>query len=358
MSNTFWAFFGFLVLAGSGVAFSQTQAPGTAPPKRYPWDKRPPECFLPDTKPSQQCTADDWPNYADTKWRVDHLILDPDFDLLQRAENELGFSDKRFASGQYYFDAWFLSLDSVLALPTELVYRSVSGWAKAKGAGGYVKLAEARLRYSEAWNARGRGFPNTVTFEGWDIYQRKLREANQALDSGSDRLKRTGPWYVMKLRIAYQLPELEGSREELLAAGSRLWPEYTKIYATAMAFSSPTWGGTFEEVDRIARFAVEKTKATWGASWYPLVYQEMFRSGCDCTVAESEADWDLMKRGFRDYEARGRANEGYLRAFASLACTMRDRPEARRLLELGDKLSPNRPAGPPDPCREFAFSTT
>jgi hypothetical protein len=348
---------GLVALASSEPVVSQAQAPGVAA-KRYPWDTRPPQCFQPHAKPSRQCRPDDWPNYAESKRRVDHLILDPDYDLIQRAENELGFSRKRFASGQYYFDAWFLSLDSVLALPNELVYRSVSGWARAKGENGYVKLAEARLRYSEAWKARGPGEPNTVTREGWDVYLRKLREADQALDSGSNRLKRTGPWYVMKLRVAYQLPELEGSREPLLQAGSKLWPEYTKIYATAMAFSSPMWGGEFEEVDRIARFAVERTKAKWGASFYPLVYQEMFRSGCGCTVTESEADWDLMKQGFRDYEALRRSDEGYFRAFASLACAMRDRPETRRLLDLADKLSPNRPAGPPDSCREFAYSST
>jgi hypothetical protein len=197
-----------------------------------------------------------------------------------------------------------------------------------------------------------------VTPEGWDIYRRKLREANQILDSGSERLKQTGPWYVMKLRIAYQLPELEHEREGLLEAGSRLWPEYVKIYGTAMAYSIPVWGGSgYEEAERIARFAVERTKAKWGVAWYALAYQEMVRSGfgCGCSITEVHADWDLMKRGFRDLEARGGATEGHLNAFASLACTMRDRGEARRLLELADKLKRDRPAGPPDPCREFAF---
>ncbi len=65
-----------------------------------------------------------------------------------------------------------------------------------------------------------------------------------------------------------------------------------------------------------------------------------------------------MKQSFRDYEARGRADESVFKAYADMACTMRDREEARRLLEQSDKLSPNRPAGPPDHCREFAFSTT
>jgi len=347
-----------LVLACLGVGFSvQAQAPGAAPAKRYPWDVRPLKCFLPDAIPSGQCQSDDWPNYGETKRRVDRLFVEPDFDLIERAENELGYSEKQFASGYYHFDAWFLSLDQMLKYESQPLYQVVSGWGKAKGEGGYVKLAEALLRYGEGWQAI-QGYSNTVTPEAKNIYRRKLREANQILDSASDRLKRTGPWHVVKLRVAYQLPELKGSREELLAAAADLWPEYVKIYTAAMEFSLPAYGGSYEQVDKIARFAVERTKAKWGTSWYAIVYQQVARFVCQCTLTDSEVDWDLMKRAFRVYEARAGATESVYRAYADLACVMRDRPEARRLLEQADKLDTDRSPGRPDPCREFAFSTT
>jgi hypothetical protein len=342
--------------ASSGVTLAQ--APGAVPAKRYPWDQRQPKCFLPDAIPAGLCKSDDWPDYGETKRRVDRLIVQADYDLLDRAEGELGFSDKQFPSGYYYFDAWFSSLDELVTYQDRRVYEVVDGWAKAKGDGGYVRLAEALLRSAEAWHARGGGYANTVTPEAWKIYERKLREANQVLDSASDKLKRTGPWYVVKLRLAYQLPELRDSHKELLRAGSDLWPEYIRIYYVAMELSLPKWGGTYDEVDRIARVGMEKTKAKWGASFYPVLYEQVFRLQYDSTIADSAVDWKLMKQGFRDHEARGRADEGYLRAFAKLACSMRDRAEARRLIEAADKVSTGRPAGPPDPCREFAFSPT
>jgi hypothetical protein len=65
-----------------------------------------------------------------------------------------------------------------------------------------------------------------------------------------------------------------------------------------------------------------------------------------------------MKKGFRDYEARSRADEIYFMSAVNLACSMRDRAETRRLLDLLDRLNPKRRVGPPDPCREFAFSAT
>lgn len=356
MSKSFWTLLGFIVLAASGAGSSaQAQAPSAAQPKRYPWDQRQPKCFLPDAIPSAQCKANDWPDYGESKRHIDRLLIEPDYDLLERAENELGFSEKQFPSGYYYFDAWFLSLDAMLKYQSQPMYKVVSGWAKAKGEGGYVKLAEALLRYGEGYQAAGGGFPNRESPEGWEIYRRKLREANQALDAASDRLKRIGPWYIVKMRVAYQLPELKGSREELLDAASKLWPEYTKIYTTGMEFSLPSRGGSYQEVDRIARLAAERTKAKWGTSWYAISYQQLTRTVCDCVLAETKVDWALMKRSFRDYEARGRGNESVYKAYADIACTMRDRAEARRLLELSDKASTDRSPGP---CREFAFSST
>jgi len=356
MNSAVWTL--LAVLAAASIPDDGRAQASTATVKRYPWDRRPVECLQSPAKTAGKCLADDWPTFWEAVWHVNLLVADPDVDLLERAEKELGFSTRRFATGQYFFDAWFLGLDTQLYSPAEPEYRMVNDWAKAKGEGGYVKIVEALLRYSEAWKARGPGYPNTVTREGWDIYERKLREADQTLDSASDLVKRTGPWYVMKLRIAYQLPELEGSRASLLRAGSGSWPEYVRVYATAMTYSSPAWGGTYAEIDRIARLAVTNTRAKWGASYYPLVYQGMQRSNCGCDVVGSHVDWNLMKKGFRDYEARSQPDQLYFAFSSGAACSMRDRPETRRLLDLADKLNPKRRVGPPDPCREFAYPAT
>ena len=357
MNRRFWIILGSIALAGSGPALSQGPIPGGPPAKRYPWDQRQPKCFLPDALPAGPCRANDWPDYGETKRHVDQLLMVGDPDLLDRAENELGYSDKRFPSGDYYFDAWFYSMDMMLKYQSQPLYKVVDGWGKAKGEGGYVKLAETLLRFGEGQQA-GRGFSNTVTREATDIYWRKMREANQILDSASDRLKHTGPWYVVKLRLVSQLPELKKSRDGLLAEAAKVWPEYTRLYIAAMEYSLPAYGGSYEEVEKIARFAVESTKAKWGTSWYAIVYNQMARFVCQCTLTDAKFDWDLMKQSFRDYEARGRGSESVFRAYANMACVVRDRKEARRLLEAADKMSSDRSPDPPDPCREFAFSTT
>jgi len=358
MGKSFWVLLGFIVLAMSGLAFSQAQVQATRP-KPYPWDRRPDGCFLPGVPPNTPiCKSDDWPNYYDTHQRVQSLLLNPDFDLVLRAEDDLGLSQKRFPTGQYYFEAWYSALASMLSRPSPRLYEVVESWGKAKNQDGYAKIAEALLRNGEAWQARGSGYANAVSPEGWNIYRRKLREADAVLDSASERTKSLGPWYALKLRIAYQLPELEASRSRLLASGTGLWPDYAPLYAIAMEFSLPRWGGTYEQVDKIAHMAYEKSSTRWGASLYSTTYRLIFPITCDCTIADTAVDWDLMKRGFRDIEKQGGGDAEIWSAYATFACRMRDRPEARRLLELSDKARKDRRAAPPDPCREFAFSAT
>ena len=346
-------------LAGALQSHALAQQPGpVALPKKFPWDMRPNKCFLPEVAAIEMCAAKpDWPDFAETKRRVDNLFIEPDFDLFQRAESELGFSRQQFLSGEYYFEAWSMSLQNVFVHQPVRGAQIARDWAKSKGSDGYAKLAEAMVHYGEAWLARGGGFANTVTPEGWDLYREKLDQALRDLDSASPRLKQTGPWHVLKLQIAFQNPKLASMRLELLKSASDAWPDYLGIYTTAMNFTHPRWGGSFELVDGIARFAAEKTKAERGAAMYSIVYERLFRGDGEYTLRDSKAGWDLMKRGFRDLEKKGGAQVWIWKNFAKLACDMRDRDEARRLYGVYDRLMDPASAEPPDACRRFAMSS-
>src|SRR5882724_369471 len=183
MTRSFWVFLGLIFLAGSGPVLSQGPIPGGPPAKRYPWDQRPLKCFHPSAPPVPQCRSNDWPSYRETKERVSRLLIEEDFALVQKAEQDLGYSQKRFATGQYYFEAWYDALETQLSNPNPRFYQLVDAWGKAEGKDGYAVIAEALLRYGEAWRARGGGVAGTVSPEAWSIYGRKLKEANQVLES-------------------------------------------------------------------------------------------------------------------------------------------------------------------------------
>lgn len=347
-------------LAFATAVMAQPTPPDLADvPKQYPWDHRPRKCFLPGDGPSfdPQCRFSNWPDYATAKGRVDRLFADPDYDLIERAEKELGFSKETFATGEYHFDAWYLSLQANFRHQPHTAGAKVREWASRKGQGGYVRMAEALTLYGEAWQARGSGFSNTVSPEAWKLYHAKLMAADKVLEAASPELRQTGPWHALKLEIAFQHPEQEERRLPLLKAASAAWPEYDKIYLVPMRFAHPRWGGSFEVMDAVARFAMEQTGSRKGAAFYSLLYEQATRGERRYTLRDMNADWNLLKQGFRDVEARGAAQPWIWRNFARLACQIRDKEESRRLYELYDKhRNSAQAAESSDSCRAFAMS--
>ncbi|HEY5896189.1 MAG TPA: hypothetical protein VIV54_01405 [Burkholderiales bacterium] len=349
-----------LIVLVFGSALAQPVPPQL--PKRFPWDHRPNKCFLPtgDGLPHGPMCAEParWPNYAETKHHLDMLLAEQDYDLIEQGEREVGFSRERFDSGEYLFDAWFASLDTFSDAWGERAKAVAEGWAKAKGREGYAPLAQGLVLYHEAWKARGRGYASTVTPEAWAIFYRKLDEADAMLDTASPKVKGMGPWYLAKLRIAFVRQDKRPTVPGLLERATAAWPEYLPLYSVAMTFASPRWGGSFEEMDGVARYALERTKGTRGAAMYAMTYERYFRGAGDgqATLKDSAVDWALMKQGFRDLEKDGKAPEWIPRNFAALACQMRDRDEARRLYELYERRKTAGPAEPDNPCRAFAMS--
>jgi len=348
----------FLVVLATAVACAGAHAQ-TPLPKRFPWDQRPNKCFLPAEDEAAQtptCKTNDWPTFGETRRRIDRLLGEPDFDLLERAEREVGFSRERFATGEYLFDAWFLSLDSFFKAWGDRGKALALAWAKAKGSEGYAPLAQAMAAHAEGWTARGSGYASTVSPEAWEIYRKKLEEADALLDTASPKLREMPPWHMVKLRLAFENRGTKASAIQALKHATELWPDYLPLYTASMSYLTPKWGGSFERMDAIARYAMERTPANQRAAMYALVYERHLRLNPDSTytLRDTQVDWQLMKQGFHELEDKV---PWMTKSFAGLACQMRDRDEARRLYQLHDQRNPGAPAEAVDPCRDFAMSS-
>ncbi len=122
-----------------------------------------------------------------------------------------------------------------------------------------------------------------------------------------------------------------------------------------MFYRQPKWGGSWEEMDSVARRAMQKAPSD-KAGMYTLVYERHLRVNRDSsyTLRDTKVDWKLMKRGFREIEDK---MPWMTFGFAGLACQMRDRDEARRLYAVMDKRNPQAKPDPLDACRVFATSS-
>lgn len=346
--------FGFLVILVLLPLMSFYANSQQLPEKKYkkvPWSNRPLGCFPPkQAKMVETCVLD----YQETRGSINGAFMIEDVQRILKAEEIVAYSTDRLRSGEYLFEAWFDAMQASFEFIQGGHDQLIEEWIKAQNGQGYSLMAKALGQYGKGViNFNYQDFrynsPGTLV-----IYAKKLMQANATLDSVSPKLKKTAPWYEMKLKIAYQLPKLRPTTEKLFKEAVNAWPDYAPIYSVAYAFSHPKWGGTYEAMDEIIRLALHNTKDRIGTVMYPMVVLGA-RIHDRAFEATDRMDWEMMKQGFRDYEQYLGGRPLLYHYFASVACRMRDRAEARWLYGMFDKLL-NKTINRPDSCREFAFS--
>jgi len=351
-----------ILLFGVILASIPTVSPAQdQPPKHYPWDRRPNKCFMAGAPSTGMCRAQsDWEEFTPTVEHLSSLITDQEFDLLRRAEQEIGNSSTQFPTGKYLFEAW----DSALSRTVEdwgLRGAQIAEQWKLSG-DDMGQLAQAYVRYGQAWSARGSGTANTVSPEGWQIFYQKLAEANALLDSASVQVRDGGTWYLLKLRIAYLDPKLSATRLPLIDKAASRWPDCASIYQAPMNQARPIWGGNFELVDAVARFAMQRSQKKLGATFYAVAYLGIVGRD-NITLKDTRVDWPLMKQAFRDTDAHHYGHRRLRKTYAEFACQMRDRNEALRLFTIYDQMPKSASEAATDDsdadaCRKFATDGT
>jgi hypothetical protein len=354
--KTLWVLLACL-LASQAVVFAQEgRAEGEV--KRYPWDNRFEKCFgSPEALMFPDCRLENWPSFPESKQRIDMVIAGGDVELIERAIEELATSGSKFATGEYYFEAAHLSMRQFQEMPSWNV-ALVNTWVKELGRNGFSCLAEAMLDHGKAWEARGGGYAHTVSPEGWALYRKHLGTAMEKLHACPGKVKASGAWTLAELQMTFEDPKQRGRRLEVLASAADRWPDSVAVYEIPMRFAHPRWGGSFAMMDEVAMFAAERSKERLGEGMYAIAYERMFgvRTDGAYTLRDTRINWERAKLGFRDVERAKRGQPRIWRNFAMMACQMRDRDEARRLLEMYDKQRAQASPLLNDGCREFAFA--
>lgn len=345
-----------LVLAGY-APFASAQ-PTAAGAHRYPWDNRPAKCFAsPEAASFEPCKPRaDWPDLFTANMRFQSLLMaakadDDGFDLVERAANELGRSAQRFPNGEYYFESLHLALTSLLRVHGEQGSALMQKWADAVPTSDIALVALALSRREQAWAARGHGYANTVSPEGWKLYAAKLDEADALLEKAPPALRQTGSWQIARVLVTWENARLKPNRVDVLHAATELWPDAAPLYRIPFEYAEPKYGGSMQYMDAIAQLAAKKG----GAALYAQIYARHFSGHGQYTLADSAVNWKLMKQGFRELESRPGMPTRW-QFFAKAACQMRDKDEARRLYALQDRTGGASTSTEPDPCREYAMS--
>ena len=175
-------------------------------------------------------------------------------------------------------------------------------WMQANPRSTGARMLKAFTYNAEAVRLRGQGSIDTVDPGIIPQYKKVVKQEKEYLLKNKDIAEKDATWYQEMEMVARNL----GDKELLystLQEGSTKYPEYQNIYLQAMEGRLPKWGGSVEEVEKIARLAVEKTKNKSGLSLYSYIWYNAiaFQPEMMKLLYNHEVvSWDDMHKGWQD----------------------------------------------------------
>jgi hypothetical protein len=186
-------------------------------------------------------------------------------------------------------------------------------------------FAEATLWRAWGWHARGDTLASTVTPEGWKLFGEKLARADRVLERSKAWASKSPLWYQLRLSVARDMNWDRKRYQALFDEATLRFPWYVPLYLSAANYLSPKWGGSYEEVDKLARRTIA-TPFGNDNSLYTRIYWDLTdQEGPEFDLfRDSHADWSLMKAGFDGLLKRYPKSKWNLNAYAYFACRAND----------------------------------
>lgn len=219
----------------------------------------------------------------------------------------------------------------------------IAEWRKEYPDSYGADLVEAIFWRAWAWDSRGEGYAASVTSEGWKLFESRISRANEVLVKSKHRASRSPLWYQIQLGIARDAGWDHKRYRAVFDEATQRFPWYVPLYLWAANYLSPKWGGTYEEIDALAR---RTAKLPLGADY--SLYTRVYWHVADDQELEFEpfhdslASWPLMKTGFEGLMKRYPKSKWNLNAFAYFACRANDGSTYGTLrAKIGQDVMPN-----------------
>lgn len=159
----------------------------------------------------------------------------------------------------------------------------------------YVAKADALANY--AWRARGSGWSNTVSQDGWKKFEERLVLAQKEIDEGAKLEQKCPKLGHIAQRVALGQSMERDQYDKIVSQQIADFPRYTPTYLAQSWYLQPRWFGEDGEWGRVAGAECDRIGGDAGymtyarITWYLTPYY-------DNVIEEAGVDWPRAKRGF------------------------------------------------------------
>jgi len=204
-----------------------------------------------------------------------------------------------------------------------------------------IAMADASVGFG--WKARGTGFSDTVTSEGWRLLSERVAPAESVVTTTAGRAAKTPEWYRVMIDLGRVQGWERGRVDTLFADAVTLEPRYLHLYSAMARYLTPRWQGHDGDWEEFADGSAERLGGREGSVVYGHIAWQISKlhRGHEF-FDQNRVAWTRIRQGFIDREALYGVSLRNLNAFCLLAGSAADRETTRGLFaRIGDGWDPD-----------------
>ncbi len=264
--------------------------------------------------------------------QVLQMIYHEQFDQLEKLISGLRGQKREFYQGDSQLSTIYGDLsgfsDDTDDAQWKLLITKLESWVEAYPQSPAPLVALGNVYVGWAWKARGSGYANTVTDEGWTLMRGRLDMARQNLEAAEQLPVKDPELYEAMLSLALGQGWSKANMNAAFQKGVAIEPNDLQLYISKAYFLLPRWYGQRGEWEAFAAAAA----AARGGDDGDILYMCKARSQADTEggnfFKHTRISYPRMQRGF---EASLQRNPGYLwdmNSYCYFACIAGDRNTA------------------------------
>lgn len=171
------------------------------------------------------------------------LLAKKDFAALNELVSQAAGAKETFANGKDHLTALYDTFDLLQKEEPDQLWSehidTLKQWRKDTSSDyPLIGLADAYTSY--AWKARGNGYANSVSDDGWKHFENRLNEAQNALKQAKIKPQF---WFMTQQTVALGQNWQRARYEELVCEGLKKYPQCVGIIADKFWWLQPQWNG-------------------------------------------------------------------------------------------------------------------
>ena len=276
--------------------------------------------------PAAPAFADELQVRKDMAFEVTQAIAGKDFQKLDSLE--LAYrSGERTPAGTPKLGEYYSALTDYLPPATRddgcsfLAQEWLDEWQARAPNSAAQHIERAAFLVDRAWCFRGAGYTSEVPEDAWTGFHENIAAAAEVLESHKATASQDPEYYAVLADIYRAQGKDRSEFQALIDEAVAKNPYYYRLYWSAYTYNQPQWFGSASDIDKFARFSVERTRERDGAGAYARYYWHAMALRCDCW--RQAIDWPMMKQGMQDVAKRN-PDPWNLANFARISCRMND----------------------------------